>query len=94
MHIKGQVEYPNEPFDLIITELQMPGETGLEALERLRRKGCPIPAVVVTAFPELATQEQVSKLDAILLSKPFSLDDLRTVAVTALQPNGRALDGP
>jgi len=90
MRIKGQEAYPDEPFDLIITDIQMPGETGLSSLERLRRKGCAIPAVVVTAFPELATEKQVSKLDATLLPKPFSLDDLRYVAGAALRPSSRA----
>ena len=71
----------------------MPGETGLVSLERLRREGCGIPAVVVTAFPELATKRQVEELDAILLPKPFSLNELRTVATSALRPKTRELGG-
>jgi DNA-binding response OmpR family regulator len=90
MHISGQEEYPNEPFDLIITDIQMPGGNGLVVLEWLRRKGCPIPAVVVTAFPELATREQVNKLGATLLPKPFNLIDFRGIAFAALQSRSRA----
>jgi CheY-like chemotaxis protein len=93
MHTRGQEVYPDEPFDLIITDVQMPGETGLVLLEKLRRKGCPIPAVVVTAFPELATREQVHKLDATLLPKPFSLNDFRAIAIGALCPGNRVIYG-
>ena len=87
MHVRGQEEYPDEPFDLIITDIQMPGENGLVSLQWLRHRGCPIPALVVTAFPELATQEQVNKLDATLLPKPFSLHEFHTVAFAALRPS-------
>jgi CheY-like chemotaxis protein len=91
MQMSGQEEYPDEPFDLIVTDIQMPGENGLAVLEWLRRKGCPIPAVVVTAFPELAMQQQVAKLDATLLPKPFRLVDFRSIAVAALLPRNRAI---
>ena len=86
MRIKAQEEYPDEPFDLIVTDIQMPGETGLVALEWLRHRGCPTPALVVTAFPDPATREQVRRLDATLLPKPFSLHEFRSVAVAAVRP--------
>jgi len=85
MHTKGKEAYPAEPFDLIITDVQMPGENGLGSLEWLRRRGCPTPAVVVTSFPELATEEQVKKLAATLLPKPFSLGNFRAVTAAALR---------
>lgn len=89
MRIRAQEEYPDEPFDLIVTDIQMPGESGLVSLEWLRRRGCPTPALVVTAFPELATREQVRKLDATLLPKPFSLREFRSVAVATVRPGAR-----
>jgi DNA-binding response OmpR family regulator len=89
MQIKGQEEYPDEPFDLIVTDVQMPGENGLFALQWLRHRGCPIPALVVTAFPELATRDLVSRLDATLLPKPFSLNEFRTIAVAAIRHRSR-----
>ena len=91
MHIKALENFPNEPFDLIITDVQMPGESGLASLEWLRRKGCPIPAIVVTSFPELATKAVVNRLAATLLPKPFSLSEFREVAVDALHATGGSL---
>ncbi len=80
MSARAQEVYPDEPFDLIITDVQMPGENGLAALEWFRRRGCPTPALVVTSFPELATKQRVQHLHAALLSKPFSLAEFREAA--------------
>ena len=93
MRTGGHEEYPEQPFDLIITDIQMRGENGLVSLEKLRRRGCNTPAVVVTAFPGFATQKQAHELHATLLPKPFTLEEFRTVAAAALLPNGRALNG-
>ena len=69
-----------EAFVLIITDMRMPGSTGLEALARLRAIGCWIPTIVVTAFPEEVVKRQASELGALLLPKPFALDRLRALA--------------
>jgi len=74
-----------ELFDLIITDIQMPGENGIASLATLRSAGCRIPAVIVTAFPELATRERADELQATLLPKPFSMAELRSVAATLLR---------
>jgi len=50
-----------------------------------------IPAVLATAFPDLVTKQHVEMLDATLLSKPFSLNDLRKVAHTVPRPKSRGL---
>jgi len=84
LHDKAHEQYPDEPFDLIVTDVQMPGESGLVALEWLRHNGCPIPALVVTAFPELATRDLVRRLDATLLPKPFSLGEFRAAALATV----------
>jgi DNA-binding response OmpR family regulator len=74
-----------EFFDLIITDIQMPEESGMTLLAVLRSKGCRVPAIVVTAFPELATRERTNELQATLLPKPFTLAEFRSVAAAVLQ---------
>jgi DNA-binding response OmpR family regulator len=43
MRIKARNEYPNEPFDLIVTDIQIPGESGLVSLEWLCHRRCLLP---------------------------------------------------
>jgi len=85
IYARRPARHAGESFDLIITDIQMPGENGIASLATLRSAGCRIPAVIVTAFPELATRERIDELQATLLSKPFSMAELRSVAATVLR---------
>lgn len=66
-----------DDFDGIVTDLQMPGMSGIELLERLRRDGCALPLVVVTAHAEEALRRRAMLAGATcFLSKPFQVDEL------------------
>jgi len=69
--------WPHDPFDLVVTDVRLPGASGLEIVERLRRRGCGTPIVVVTAFPDPDVEQRCRSIDALLLSKPFPLRTLR-----------------
>jgi DNA-binding response OmpR family regulator len=43
----------NEPFDLVITDLMMPGTSGLELLRRIRRIANDIPVIILTGRESL-----------------------------------------
>jgi len=73
-------ESSESPFDLIVTDVRMPGQSGLEALAHLREVGCQTPTIVVTAFPDEKVQRQALELDTLLLPKPFALETLRSIA--------------
>jgi FixJ family two-component response regulator len=61
----------------IISDLQMPGMSGLELLEHLRRNGCAVPLIVLTAFPEPAVRQRAQQGGAAaFLSKPFQAGEL------------------
>ena len=64
-------------FDLIVTDVRMPGVSGLDAVDRLRRAGSTTPVIAVTAFPHDATRNRAQRLEIRLLAKPFDLDALR-----------------
>ena len=81
----GRDEKRDDSYDLIVADIKIPGEDGLVGLEKLRRRGCRTPAVVVTAFPGSATTARARELLATVLPKPFTLEELRTVAATALK---------
>jgi len=73
-----------EPFDLIVTDVRMPGASGLDAIDQLRRAGGLTPVIAVTAFPHDATRNRAQRLEINLLAKPFDLDALRSAVEAAL----------
>ena len=73
-----------EPFDLIVTDVRMPGASGLDAIDQLRRAGGITPVIAVTAFPHDATRNRAQRLEVRLLAKPFDLDALRNAVEAAL----------
>jgi DNA-binding response OmpR family regulator len=74
------------PLHLIITDVRLPGFTGIEVLEYLRAAGVEVPVIVMTAFGDDATHAQARALDAVMvLDKPFDVDELRA-AVARLLP--------
>lgn len=50
--VKACNELGDDTFDLIVTDVRMPGLSGLDALARLRESGCHTPAIVVSRAVE------------------------------------------
>jgi len=56
----------------LITDLQMPGLSGLELLEALRSRGNRTPVILITAYPNESHRNRATKGGAVgFLSKPF-----------------------
>ena len=67
----------DEPGCLII-DIRMPGMSGLDLLEALQRRGCAMPAIVITGHTDEGSLERLKRLNAVgLLEKPFSLAQLK-----------------
>jgi DNA-binding NtrC family response regulator len=65
------------PFDLVLTDLKLPGATGLDVLAAARRTDPRLPVVVMTAFGTVATAVEAMKLGALdFLEKPVEIDEL------------------
>jgi two-component system response regulator PilR (NtrC family) len=73
-------------FDLVISDIQMPGLNGIELLGRIKQLAPEVPVLMITAF---ATAEQA--VDAIKLgafhyfTKPFNNDEIRALVSNALE---------
>jgi CheY-like chemotaxis protein len=68
--------------DLIISDIRMPGLTGLEILAGLRQARWPTAIVLMTAYGDAATREEARRLGAdAFFAKPFDIDDLMTAVV-------------
>jgi len=66
--------------DVVITDVRMPGLTGLQALDWLDRVRAWRPkTIVITAFPDPMTTFRAEQMGLHLLAKPFELDDLRSL---------------
>lgn len=70
-------------YDLVVTDLHMPGVNGLELIQTIRREGSPVPVVMLTAATEEATSHS-ARLDFALVPKPVQLPGLQTVVQQAL----------
>ena len=87
-------EYVPGKFDCLITDVSMPGRSGLELQERLRRLGASIPVIMITANTNPATRSRALRGGAhAFLTKPINDDALFHHLHSALNLSGRARDG-
>jgi two-component system, NtrC family, response regulator HydG len=79
-----------EQWDLLITDIELPGMSGLELLERVRQLVPDLPVAVITGHPSVDYAVLALRgAAAEFLSKPISAEDLAAKA-TALVEAGRA----
>ncbi len=68
---------PGEDIALIISDIRMPGATGLEVLEGLHETAGIPPIILITAFGDRETHEKARRLGCLaVFNKPFDVDDL------------------
>lgn len=82
----AQLREPDEEVDLVISDIRMPVCSGLEILEGLRQAHRKIPVILMTAFGDDETRATANRLGAVLLDKPFALEDLREAVRALLSP--------
>jgi len=72
--------------DCSVIDVQMPGMTGLEVQERMKRAGMDVPVIFITAHEEEGTEENALRAGAVgFLRKPFTDEALVGLIRTALQ---------
>ncbi len=66
-----------ENFDVILSDIRMPGGGGLEILRSLREERALLPVVfLVTGDPDSSVEEALALGARGVIAKPFSLSDL------------------
>jgi DNA-binding NtrC family response regulator len=71
---------------LVITDLKLPGKTGVELLGYIKAKDPDVPVIVITAFGSIENAVEAMKKGAFnYLTKPVNGDELLTVAKEALE---------
>lgn len=79
-------------FSLMISDVRMPGMTGLETLRRARQQHSVLPVLLVTAYADIREAVDAMRDGALnYLAKPIDLDEL---LVTVQQATGLKQAGP
>jgi two-component system response regulator AtoC len=74
-----------EDFDLVITDLYMPGMTGMQLLEHCKKKHTKLPVVIITAFGTVEAAVTALKQGAFdFITKPFDQTELVNVVKKAV----------
>ncbi len=82
---------------MIITDLRMPGLSGIELLARVREHDNDVPVVIVTGYADVESAIEALRLGATdFIKKPFDMDEMRvlverTLAHRALVEENRLL---
>jgi DNA-binding response OmpR family regulator len=95
MHVLDQVsswlldQTPKGPvINLIISDIRMPGLSGLSLVAGLRQAGWTTPIILMTAFGDSETHAAAKRLGATaVFDKPFDVDDLRTLVCNLVPPS-------
>jgi len=69
---------PDPSLILILSDINMPGMTGLEMLPKVKAERPNVPVIMITAYGDDATRKRAAELGAAgLLSKPIDFNVLR-----------------
>jgi two-component system, LuxR family, response regulator FixJ len=76
---------PKSSGGCLILDVHMPGMSGLELLEMLRRRGDTLPVVLITGRPDAATQNRAKAAGALaVIEKPHGPKELVDLVRLAL----------
>ena len=82
-----------QPFDLVISDIRMPGMGGLELLEAIREHFGDLPVIMITAFASPDDAVKAMKNGAYdYISKPFNVDEIKSVIHSATNRSGSAVN--
>ncbi len=76
----------NADYEVLITDLMLPGASGIEVLEKSRQQAPDSPVIVITAYASVDTAVEAMKAGAFdYLPKPFNNDQVLLVIKKALE---------
>jgi DNA-binding response OmpR family regulator len=77
------------PFDLVVTDLVMPDNGGLEILRVIRERNPALPVIIITAFGDWGSYSRALEMGAAaFISKPLRMAELTAAIHAALAARG------
>lgn len=78
-----------KPYDLVVTDMLMPDDGGLELLRAIRQIHPPLPVIIITAFGDWGSYSRALELGAAaFISKPLKMAELIAAIQIALAGSG------
>ncbi|HXY54229.1 MAG TPA: sigma-54 dependent transcriptional regulator [Nitrospirota bacterium] len=83
---KGLALFETGSFDAVITDITMPGMSGMEVLAKIHQRDEALPVLVITAYGTIENAVEAMKRGAFdYVTKPFNRDELRLALNKALR---------
>ncbi len=80
------LQLENDDFDLVVTDIQMPGGSGIELLHAVHEQSPETMVLMMTAFASTETAIAALKSGAYdYITKPFNVDEIRIIVKKALE---------
>ncbi|MGC9065248.1 MAG: ATP-binding protein [Candidatus Ratteibacteria bacterium] len=74
--------------DAVVLDLRMPGRSGLETLEEIRKINPDVPVIVLTGFGTLEAAQKAVHLNIFeFISKPFDINEMKECIRRAVEKN-------
>ncbi len=70
----------SDPYDLVVTDIKMPGMDGLQLLQEIRKSGSRADVIMVTAYGEVESYLKAMSLGAAeYINKPIRIKELKRI---------------
>lgn len=80
-------------FDIVITDIKMPGISGMDVLASLRKNKPDVIVIIFTGFATVENAREALKMGAFdYIPKPFTKEELRSVVENAVKARGKQTD--
>ncbi len=84
--LEGLEQFQKNPFDIIISDIQMPDINGIDLLQKIRKKDKAVIFIMITAYGSIDSAIKACRLGADdYLTKPFSKEQLSFTIEKALR---------
>lgn len=88
-------EMDREPFDVVITDLRMPGMSGLELMQRVKETHPETRTILITAYGSDDVEAETRRLNVYrYFTKPFHIQDLTAAVEEAMEKGTPSVPGP